>query len=462
MRRTSGLLGGFLAVLLWGISSHAAEEAGVLSYTHLSQRMSVEVRDWPLDQVLERLAQATHWQILVEPGIEREVTTRFQDLPVGKALRRLFGPLSFAYVPGGAGSVKLLVFSSEAEAATRLVATVASTAGPEAKRIEDELILRVKPGFQGDIEELARSLGAKVVGKLDEQDAYRLKFGSAEAAESARNRLASRRDLDVQDNYLINRPNDLNTHPPFAIPSLGLTARPVGDSDRVVVAVIDTAIQSEGTVLKDFLLPGISVAGDSTAPADTLSHGTSMATTILNGVAAGSVASADGTPVRILPVDVYGGSESSSSFALAQGIQAAILGGADLVNLSLGGDGASPLVADVIRAGQAQGVVFVAAAGNEPVNTPTYPAAFPEVVAVTAMDRSGNVAAYANYGDFVDLLAPGLSFVPYQGQSYYVMGTSAAANTTGQAANLIVTQGLRGAELEQAIRAGGFQVVTPP
>lgn len=462
MLRTARVLCGVLALMLSGFAGHAAEGAGELRYEHLSERMSADIPGWPLDQVLERLAQTTHWQVLVEPDIERKVTARFRDLPVGNALSRLFGPLSFAYVPGNAGAVKLLVFSSDATAATSLVATVATGAGQPPKRIEDELILRVKPGYEGDIEELARSLGAKIIGELKEKNAYRLKFESAEAAQSARNRLASQRDLATQDNYLIDLPNDTDNRSPLSVPSLGLTARPVSEGNQVVVAVIDTAIQIEGTVLKDFLLPGISVAGESTPPADTLSHGTSMATAILNGVA-GSSAAAGGTPVRILPVDVYGGGESSSSFALAQGIQAAILGGADLVNLSLGGDGASPLVAEVIRAGQAQGVVFIAAAGNEPVNTPTYPAAFPEVVAVTAMDRSGNVAPYANYGDFVDLLAPGLSFVPYQGQRYYVLGTSAAAaNTTGQAANLIVTQGLRGAELEKAIRAAGFQNARTP
>jgi len=456
------LLPGILAVVLCGVAGRAAGQTGELHYEHLSEQLTADIPDWPLDQVLERLAQTTHWQILVEPEIERKVRVKFRDVPVGEGLRRLFGPLSFAYVPGTAGAVKLLVFSSDAKAATSLVPTIAPAIGAGPTRIEDELILRVKPGYQGDIEELARSLGATIIGKLEEQNAYRLKFASAEAAQSARNRLATQRDLQIQDNYRINLPNDIDSQSPLAIPSLGLTARPVGNDDQIVVAVVDTPVQSEGTVLKDFLLPGISVAGESNASADTLSHGTSMATTILNGVAA-SADAAGGTAVRILPVDVYGSNESSSSFAVAQGIQAAILGGADLVNLSLGGDGASPLVEELIRTGQAQGVVFIAAAGNEPVTTPTYPAAFPEVVAVTAMDRSGNVAPYANYGDFVDLVAPGLSFVPFQGQRYYVMGTSAAAaNTTGQAANLIVTQGLRGAALEQAIRAGVFQPTTTP
>lgn len=433
-----------------------------MRYDHLSQRLSAEVKGWPLEEVLQHLAQTTHWRILVEPDIERTVHARFTDAPVGDGLRRLFGPLSFAYVPGSAGAVKLLVFSSESTAATSLIATIVANTHSDPKRIEDELILRVPAGYEGNVEELARSLGAEIIGTLEEQGAYRLNFENAEAAQKARDRLRAEGRLDAQDNYLIDLPDDTNAQSPLAVPALGLTARPVKQGDEVVVAVIDTPVQSEGTILKDFLLDGISVAGESNHPADTLSHGTSMASTVLNSLAQTS-ASAEGTPVRILPVDVYGSSESTSSFAIAQGMQAAILAGADVVNLSLGGEAGSPIVHDVILAGQAQGVVFVAAAGNEPVNTPTFPAAYPEVVAVTAMDRTGNVASYANYGDFVDLLAPGLSFVTYQGQRYYVMGTSAAAaNTSGQAASLIVTQNLRGAELEAALRAGNFPAATTP
>ena len=456
------LLSGVLAAMLCNAGQGADESSGHVRYDHLAQRLSAEVKGWPMEQVLQHLAQTTHWRILVEPEIERTVDARFRDAPVGDGLRRLFGPLSFAYVPGSAGAVKLLVFSSDSKAATSLVATIAAESDGGSKRIEDELILRVPPGYQGDLEELARSLGAEIIGRLDEHGAYQLKFETAEAAQSARDRLKAEGRLDAQDNYVIDRPNDSDTRSPLAVPALGLTARPIKEGDGVVIAVIDTPVQIEGTVLKDFLLPGISVAGEVNPPTDTLSHGTSMASTILNGVAT-SPAAAGGTPVRILPVDVYGNSETTSSFAIAQGMQAAIFAGADVINLSLGGEGGSPLVHDVIRSGQAQGVVFVAAAGNEPVNTPMFPAAYPEVVAVTAMDRSGNVAPYANYGDFVDLLAPGLSYVSYQGQRYYVMGTSAAAaNTSGQAANLIVTQGLRGAELETALRQANFPAVKAP
>jgi subtilisin family serine protease len=78
--------------------------------------------------------------------------------------------------------------------------------------------------------------------------------------------------------------------------------------------------------------------------------------------------------------------------------------------------------------------VFIAAAGNQPVTTPFYPAASPDVLAVTAIDN-GQLASYANRGPFVSLGAPGTSIVYYQGQPWIVQGTSAStAYVTGVAA----------------------------
>src|SRR4029079_998303 len=119
----------------------------------------------------------------------------------------------------------------------------------------------------------------------------------------------------------------------------------------------------------------------------------------------------------------------------ANGVYTAVAAGASVVNLSLGGEGDSPFLASLIHAAHEQGVVFFGAAGNQPTTAATFPAAYPDVVAVTAGDRKGNVAPYANRGDFVDVIAPGVSRVDYQGQSYMVRGTSAAtAYVSGTAA----------------------------
>ncbi len=82
--------------------------------------------------------------------------------------------------------------------------------------------------------------------------------------------------------------------------------------------------------------------------------------------------------------------------------------GVGLINMSFAGprDG---LVADAIERMSANGVVFVAAAGNEgPTAPPAYPAAYPQVIAVTAVTRDRRNYRYANRGDHIDVAAPGV------------------------------------------------------
>jgi hypothetical protein len=158
--------------------------------------------------------------------------------------------------------------------------------------------------------------------------------------------------------------------------------------------------------------------------------------------------------VRILPVDVYGNRPTTSTFDVAMGIYQAVNKGARIINLSLGSDGDTAFLRRMIQSSHDQGIIFLAAAGNEPVTTPTYPAAYPEVIAVTAGTRQGTVAPYANYGSFVDVIAPGSSIVNFNGQSWLVMGTSAStAYASGAAASFLDCGGPSSAQIEAQIRA---------
>ena len=113
-----------------------------------------------------------------------------------------------------------------------------------------------------------------------------------------------------------------------------------------------------------------------------------MAYTIL-----GAIAQAAGgkQPRQILPVDVYGAERhTTTSWDVALGIQAAVDNGATVLNLSLGGPGDSSVLDSVIQQAIAAGIPVYAAAGNQPVSTPTYPAATPGVIAVTASRQASS------------------------------------------------------------------------
>ncbi len=216
------------------------------------------------------------------------------------------------------------------------------------------------------------------------------------------------------------RPREITSGAP---PPPHLELKPPSGSDRIIVGLPDTAVQALGNGLDAFLQKQLSVAGEATLDPNSPSHGTAMAETILRSLQSITKGS---TSVQILPVDVYGPNESTSTFVLADGIATAVNKGANPINLSLGSPGESPLMHDLITEASGKGIVFIGAAGNEPVTTPFYPAAYPEVLAVTALDQ-GQLAPYANRGSFVSLAAPGTSVVYYNDRPYYVMGTSASA-----------------------------------
>lgn len=168
------------------------------------------------------------------------------------------------------------------------------------------------------------------------------------------------------------------------------------------------------------MLPSVNVAGEPLSSATVPAHGTGMAQAILQAVSQKQ----QKTEWRVRPYNVYGPNEQANTFDVANGISRAIADGANPINMSLGTGGDSSFLHRVIQNGHKQGIVFVGAAGNEPTTAPTYPGAYPEVIAVTAGNADGTVASYANRGDFVDVLAPGQVRITFNGQTWVTTGTS--------------------------------------
>lgn len=426
------------AVLLPGCGAAAGAAQTVtnaLIWRAAERQMDADIQGWSLDTLLGELATQTGWAVFVEPETRLTVSTRFKGLPAAEALRRLLDRLNFALLPQSNGPPHLLVFRTSMQDATVTVpARQSDRASASPKPIPNELIVRVKPGT--DIEALARALGAEIVGRLDGLNAYRLRFKQAGDTDSARRGLETNPDVTaVDDNYAIERPPGARNVLSTSVPPLQLRPRPGDDTSRVVVGLIDTAVQPLDGGLNEFLLPALQVADEAKPRADVPSHGTAMAETLLRGLQA---VADGGSAARILPVDVYGSRPNTTTFDVAAGVYRAVQeGGARILNLSLGSEGDSPFLHELLQSASKQGVLIFAAAGNQPVRTPTYPAAYPEVVAVTAGDRYGQIAGYANRGDFVDLVAPGASIFYFGGQPFYVSGTSAAtALASGLAAGI--------------------------
>ena len=249
-----------LIVIAFGVRANA--QTNSLVWHKATDRVDADIHGEALWPLLEQIGDAADWKIFVEPDAEHKASAKFKNLPSGDALKMLLGDLNFALVPRTNAPSQLYVFRTTMQHATKQVAVP-----KPAKRVPNELLLKVKPGT--DIDALAKLLGAKVTGRLDKLGLYRLQFGDAAATDAALAQLQSNSDVAQVDYDYVFDP------PPTVVPlanapsgPISLTLNPPGDSGKVVVGLIDMNVQSLGPQLDKFILPQQSVAGDALASTD--------------------------------------------------------------------------------------------------------------------------------------------------------------------------------------------------
>ncbi|UCC17439.1 MAG: S8 family serine peptidase [Dehalococcoidales bacterium] len=208
---------------------------------------------------------------------------------------------------------------------------------------------------------------------------------------------------------------------------------------QVVVAILDTGIDTEHEALCSVVTSEINFTESPAGALDTYGHGTPIAGIIaansdINLGIQGIVSNCQLLNVKV--VDDRGRYTMSD---LVDGILWAVDNGANVINISIVSGEKSTELETAINYAWQNGVVIVAAAGNGGTDTPVYPAAYEHCIAVTAADDSGNLIPLANYGDWVDIAAPGYKiYSTLPGNNYgYLYGTSfATAYISGFAASL--------------------------
>ncbi|GGV82253.1 type VII secretion-associated serine protease [Streptomyces gelaticus] len=226
----------------------------------------------------------------------------------------------------------------------------------------------------------------------------------------------------------------------------------------ITVAVVDTGVDGSLPDLAGQVLPGKDMIGFGARRGDRswARHGTAMAGIIAgHGHGAGRDDGVLGIApeAKILPVRVIleasdparAKARASRGTALADGIRWAADHGADVINLSLGDDSKSahpePGEDAAIQYALKKGAVVVASAGNggEKGDHISYPAAYPGVIAVTAVDRYGTHAAFSTRRWYATVSAPGVDIVvAAPDHQYYVeWGTSAASAFVSGAVALV-------------------------
>lgn len=196
----------------------------------------------------------------------------------------------------------------------------------------------------------------------------------------------------------------------------------------VVVAVLDTGIDRNHPDLQGSFVDGWDAVNEDADATDDHGHGTLVAGVIAaranNGI--GSVGAC--SRCSLMPVKVIGANGSGTAADIAEGITWAVDHGARVINMSFVMSGSDSGVAAALEHARSNGVVIVAAAGNDGGAEATFPAAQPGVVSVTGTDPSDARYAWATHGRWVTIAAPGCSLSTQAGGGYAdFCGTSSAA-----------------------------------
>jgi membrane-anchored mycosin MYCP len=189
-----------------------------------------------------------------------------------------------------------------------------------------------------------------------------------------------------------------------------------------VIAVVDSGVSSTAYSLAGAVLTGRDVLNDDGGNSDCLGHGTFVAGLIAARATSGTGLEGVAPKALILPVDVIDPVQAesnhpvTSSSAVAAGILYAVRNGATVVDVSTAlTPGPSPALQAAVAYALARNVVVVApvgtATGTTATNLVSYPAAYPGVVAVSAVDSSGTPVAAAKKGVRVDVAAPGAGLI---------------------------------------------------
>ncbi|MEJ5377670.1 MAG: S8 family serine peptidase, partial [bacterium] len=305
-------------------------------------------------------------------------------------------------------------------------------------RLPDEILVQVKAGVtENRVRGILNALEAQVSGEIPQIRVKRIKV-PPHAMERILESLNAHEHMSfAEPNFLaepMSVPNDYYYNSQWHLPKISAPEAwdlNIGAVD-IPIAIVDTGVDPNHPDLRAKLLPGYNFYDHNTDTSDVRGHGTAVAGAAAaisnNGSGVAGVAWANPImPIRISAPDGY-----ATYSAMASAITYAADHGAKVINLSYGGESYSSTLQSAVDYAWSKGAVVVASAANYSSDTPYYPAACNHVVAVSATNTSDQLTTFSNYGNWVDVAAPGVSiYTTSRGGGYGAYsGTSFSAPVT--------------------------------
>lgn len=298
-----------------------------------------------------------------------------------------------------------------------------------ATTVPADLVLDARAGVP-ELGNRSHELRSRTVARFRHVNGFAVEMTATEARQLERSPLVRWVEPNLtrtisSDAPIVNSPLDSPTQlTPYGITMVGAPGSWKGSRGRnVKVGVIDTGIDRNHPDLAERYKGGYDFVNRDDDPQDDNGHGTHVAGTIAaidNDLGVVGVApEADLYALKAL--DENG---SGSVLNLVAAIEWAIDHDLDILNMSLGSPEGSPLEKEVLERAEAAGIICVAASGNAGTEKIDYPANYPTVVSVGAVDTADLVASFSQRGTNLDFVAPGVSVDSTLFRSFYGISTS--------------------------------------
>ncbi|MFN8578708.1 MAG: S8 family peptidase [Candidatus Sericytochromatia bacterium] len=321
-------------------------------------------------------------------------------------------------------TVKLTVTLSFAYSMTACTRDIATTpidsqqaSSVNSNAVKGQYVLKFKQKIDtNSVIQMAKTANAEVIKFATRMNSAVIEFSQSPSEETLQTLRANSLVEFVEPNYKISNKytmSDPRTRDQQGLAVAGLSKAwdiTFGDP-KIVIAVVDTGIDLKHPDLKNKVVEGYNVITQGkTPPMDDNGHGTHA-----SGIAAAEsnnkIGIAGVAPkCKLMPVKALDAKGSGDIFNVALGVIWAVDHGARVLNLSLGGPKNETLKRAVDYA-LAKNVVVVTAMGNDGKNSKAYPAAFPGVISVGAVDFDRKRADFSNYGDWISVAAPGVQIM---------------------------------------------------
>ncbi len=433
-----------------------------------ADRLSVHAEQVPLKEIVERIV-SQGVRVRIDPNLNPKITAFFENRDIQDGLGSILKSLDHVLIwaaredlPGSPVRLReIRIFERGKKGSMKLLDNgsnlmVIKNPIDGSLYVKDEILLTLKSGMSRfEFMKFLKQIGGTVVDFDAVPGVYRI-------------RLPENSDVSSIVDDILSYPGVTGSEPNYAYPimlpykgaakieiSSDLSVGRVKDG-AAPIAILDSGLRPDAG-LGDIVFASLDAMNPGAPITDSLGHGTQMALIAAGAVKPFGVNEEPETSCPIVPIRAFDDNGFTSSYDLMKSVNFALDKGARVMSLSWGSETSSDFLAKAFEYAKSKGLFIVASAGNEPTGKPVYPAAYPSVIGIGALGPDGKQWQNSNYGDFVELEAPGFAKLPvgYNGEPGIYAGTSISAAYVARFISHYLSKnpGATNKEIKSALRA---------